>query len=601
LRCAKHPVLLLRGLDDVVGSDIDIGAGDNQGLVLTGPNSGGKTVILKLMGLCALMARDGIPIPAQQQPDYSDNDDSTDTSTTPARIDFFHPILADIGDIQSVNGDLSTFSGHMLVCREVLAQVALGGGVITTTTTAADDDGTTTTTKNNNNSNNSHNALVLMDEVGSGTDPAQGVAIAQALLEALVDSGARVAITTHYMQLKQLASVDSRFAVAGMAFVGGRPTYRLEKGVVGESFALSVAERLNLPRGVLDRAGELLDEDTRQMGDLIREMENQKNLIDHQVTELTTKRLELDTLERTMLKQQEKLEREQINARRNEARKFAKKLEEKEAILEEVLSRLKTDPSKRLVAKSWNEIKYVKRDALSEAENIPSVLRRKRVADAAKDSQSTELIPLSELVTVPDLQKGDALVICKKGALFGTETTILTVSAKKISVSARGMAMSMKFNELALPPAKSAITQVNNNNKFTTTTSYEDPNRNKMSNVAAKALSDEEYAEVRQSHQQQPKDAPKSGPVMRMKSNTVDVLGCTFDEARRKCEDKFSGVMMNKNAAVYILHGHGEKGVLKQKLREWLKRDRLWVKNYKPADISDGGDAFTMVRIKKMQ
>lgn len=123
------------------------------------------------MGLCALMARDGIPIPAQQQPDYSDNDDSTDTSTTPARIDFFHPILADIGDIQSVNGDLSTFSGHMLVCREVLAQVALGGGVITTTTTAADDDGTTTTTKNNNNSNNSHNALVLMDEVGSGTDP----------------------------------------------------------------------------------------------------------------------------------------------------------------------------------------------------------------------------------------------------------------------------------------------------------------------------------------------------------------------------------------------------------------------------------------------
>jgi len=116
------------------------------------------------------------------------------------------------------------------------------------------------------------------------------------------------------MQLKQLASVDTRFAVGGMAFVGGRPTYRLEKGVVGESFALSVAERLNLPRGVLDRAEELLDEDTRQMGDLIREMEDQKTLIDHQVAELTTKRLELDALERTMLKQQEKLEREQINA-----------------------------------------------------------------------------------------------------------------------------------------------------------------------------------------------------------------------------------------------------------------------------------------------
>jgi hypothetical protein len=106
LKEAKHPVLLLRKLDNVVGSDIDIGAGKNQGLVLTGPNSGGKTVILKLMGLCALMARDGIPVPAQSKG---------------ARVDFFNPVLADIGDLQSVDGDLSTFSGHMLVCREVLA------------------------------------------------------------------------------------------------------------------------------------------------------------------------------------------------------------------------------------------------------------------------------------------------------------------------------------------------------------------------------------------------------------------------------------------------------------------------------------------------
>ena len=106
LKDARHPVLLLRGLDNVVGSDIDIGAGKNQGLVLTGPNSGGKTVILKLMGLCALMARDGIPVPAKSKK---------------ARVDFFNPVLADIGDLQSVDGDLSTFSGHMLVCREVLA------------------------------------------------------------------------------------------------------------------------------------------------------------------------------------------------------------------------------------------------------------------------------------------------------------------------------------------------------------------------------------------------------------------------------------------------------------------------------------------------
>lgn len=132
LRNAKHPVLLLRKIEKVVGSDISLGADGNQGLVLTGPNSGGKTVILKLLGLLALMSRSGIPIPAA----YGSND-----GKYKPRVDFFNPVLADIGDIQSVDSDLSTFSGHMLVCREVLALAQTG------------------------------NALVLMDELGSGTDP----------------------------------------------------------------------------------------------------------------------------------------------------------------------------------------------------------------------------------------------------------------------------------------------------------------------------------------------------------------------------------------------------------------------------------------------
>ena len=112
------------------------------------------------------MARDGIPVPTKQ--------------SEKARVDFFEPVLADIGDLQSVDSDLSTFSGHMLVCREVLNDAK-------------------------------KDALVLLDEPGSGTDPNQGVAIAQALLEALLDRGCRVAITTHFLELKQLASSDDRF------------------------------------------------------------------------------------------------------------------------------------------------------------------------------------------------------------------------------------------------------------------------------------------------------------------------------------------------------------------------------------------------------
>ncbi len=136
LKDAKHPVLLLRKIEKVVGSDISLGANGNQGLVLTGPNSGGKTVILKLLGLLALMSRSGVPIPAAYGDIHGDYQ---------PRVDFFNPVLADIGDIQSVDSDLSTFSGHMLVCREVLALAQTG------------------------------NALVLMDELGSGTDPVSSV------------------------------------------------------------------------------------------------------------------------------------------------------------------------------------------------------------------------------------------------------------------------------------------------------------------------------------------------------------------------------------------------------------------------------------------
>ncbi|CAM9965893.1 unnamed protein product, partial [Choristocarpus tenellus] len=131
---ARHPVLLLRGKEPV-GNDLTVDE-DTQALVLTGPNAGGKTVVLKTLGLVALMTRTGIPIPA-----YSG-----------ARVDLFDPVLADIGDLQSVTGDLSTFSGHLVVAKAVLEGARAG-------------------------------ALVLMDEMGSGTDPMQGAALAQSLLE----------------------------------------------------------------------------------------------------------------------------------------------------------------------------------------------------------------------------------------------------------------------------------------------------------------------------------------------------------------------------------------------------------------------------------
>ena len=364
--------------------------------------------------------------------------------------------------------------------------------------------------------------VALIDELGSGTDPNQGVAIAQALLEALLETGSRVAITTHYMELKQLASSDDRFSVGGMQFVKGKPTYKLLPGVVGESFALSVAERLNIPQKVIDRAIELLDSETRQMGDLIRDMEDQKALIDEQAEELAKKKGELQDLESQIKKQQEKLERELINARRNEADKFAKKLVEKEKVLEDILEKLKADPSKKLVARSWDEIKFVRRDAMTEAENVPSVLRRKEIAATKAAEQFAELVPLDELREKPDINPGDTLLVCKKGPLNGSMATVVNASGKRVDVTVRGMPMTLKLGEVAMP-TKSFQPSTSDQTQSKQSSTRGGP---QMSKMARQALADEAADERnRRKTDTSSEGTSSNGSVMRLSSNTVDCLG----------------------------------------------------------------------------
>jgi DNA mismatch repair protein MutS2 len=570
LRNAKHPVLLLRQVKNVVGSDVDLGADGNQGLVLTGPNSGGKTVILKLLGLMALMSRGGIPVPADRPrvavgaKSYGDEYDSNNDEFQP-RIDFFNPVLADIGDIQSVGGDLSTFSGHMLVCREVLA-------------------------------NSGRNALVLMDELGSGTDPAQGVAIAQALLEAILETGARVAITTHYMQLKQLAASDDRFSVAGMQFVQGRPTYKLLPGTVGESFALAVAERLNLPQSVIDRAEALMDSETRQLGDLIRELEDQKGLVDQQVLELEEKRQEIGKMRFELKEQGLRLEKKQLTVRREEARKFAKKLEEKEQILENVLEKLKADPTRRVLAKSWDDIKFVKRDALNEAENIPSIVARKKKANAVLAAEQGELIPIAELRERPELKEGDKVIVCKQGPVFGREATIVKSLGSRVEVLVNNMNVGLKLTQVALPTASFRSTSGPANTRG--------DGRLSIGRAAERALATERCAGPSTSSSSSSDTVAVSAPsksrgvTMRTSSNTVDVRGCNLEEAKDRIRSAFSASLLAGRSVVYVLHGHGTGGVLKSKLRQWLPKEKTLVDSFQGADAADGGDAFTRVQLR---
>ncbi len=233
LRLARHPLLALRG-EPVVPNDIVLGE-TYDGLILSGPNAGGKTVALKSAGLAVLMVRAGLHIPAEEG----------------STVGLFSRLHADIGDDQSLADSLSTFSGQIAQMIRFLE---------------ASDEG----------------ALVLLDEMIVGTDPTEGAVLAQAVLEALVARGSRVMVTTHYPLLKELAAHDPRFENASMGYdpETHRLTYRIIPGVPGRSGALEIAANLGLDGAVLERARALFGSDRCEMDDRLRRLDELRLALD---------------------------------------------------------------------------------------------------------------------------------------------------------------------------------------------------------------------------------------------------------------------------------------------------------------------------------
>ncbi len=228
LRSARHPLLAANA--QVVDNDIVLSPA--TALVISGPNAGGKTVILKQVGLAAWMVRAGIPLPVAEG----------------SRMGWFEPVLCNLGDSQSITSSLSTFSAHV---AELAAILRMAGP----------------------------NTLVLLDEVAAGTDPEEGAALAAAVLEALAERGATVIATTHHEPLKELATHHAklRSAAVGFDMQTLMPTYRLLPGVAGPSTALAVASRYGLPEAVVARAHQLIPETSREREQLLRELHAERS------------------------------------------------------------------------------------------------------------------------------------------------------------------------------------------------------------------------------------------------------------------------------------------------------------------------------------
>ncbi|MEO2064890.1 MAG: endonuclease MutS2 [Desulfurobacteriaceae bacterium] len=304
LKGAKHPLLILSG-KEVVPVDLKL----KKGLVITGPNTGGKTVSLKTLGLLSMMAQSGFLIPAQEG----------------SSLLFVRKWFSDIGDEQSIEQSLSTFSSHVKRIGEILREV--------------DED-----------------SLVLLDELGAGTDPVEGSALAVAILKYLRDKKAKVVATTHFTPVKLYAYKDDYYDVASVLFdeESLKPLYKLAYGVVGKSYALIVAKRYGIPEEVIETARSLMGAEDRMAEEIIEALEREYR-------KLVEERREVERLKRELSKREEELREKERKLREEHSRKLDEFIEELRKKTEEILRERETSKAKerfrKLVISAKNRAK----------------------------------------------------------------------------------------------------------------------------------------------------------------------------------------------------------------------------------------------------
>ncbi|MCP4684199.1 MAG: endonuclease MutS2 [bacterium] len=271
---ARHPLLILQSDDAEKVIPLSLRLDENrQAILITGPNTGGKTIALKTIGLMVLMAQSGLLIPAKE------------TST----VGVFQQVFADIGDEQSIELSLSTFSSHIKNISEAVTNV-------------------------------SDETLALLDEIGAGTDPKEGSALAESIILHMVERGARMVASTHYSQLKTLALDHPEIENASLEFDRQTlaPTYRLQMGIPGSSYAVEIAGRLGIPRSICKHASELLGSGERSLGELIASLETELLQVREDKVKLTDRLIKVEELERYYKAETEKFKTE-IEQSRDEA------------------------------------------------------------------------------------------------------------------------------------------------------------------------------------------------------------------------------------------------------------------------------------------
>ena len=492
LKEARHPLI-----DRQKAVPINVSIGDKYStLVVTGPNTGGKTVTLKTAGLLAMMAQTGLHIPAAS------------SSTIP----IYENIFADIGDEQSIEQSLSTFSSHMKNIVEIVEKA-------------------------------SDKSLILLDELGAGTDPTEGAALAIAVLETLRSRGAQIFATTHYTELKKYAIQTSGVENASMEFdiETLSPTYKLTIGIPGKSNAFEISKKLGLPGEIIGKSKSLLEGGDIKFESVLEAIEEDKKAAEEERDEAIMLNIEMKKQKEEMDKREKKLKQQQekmLNDAKEEARAI---IAEAKEVTKEVQEELR---------------ELAKVESLGERNKRLDRSKRKIKDAAGRYKETITREENDNPVSIEDVKVGDrvkVLTINQNGEVIG-----LPDSRGEITVKVGVMKMKCKAEDLKI---------------------IIDGRQKKKKPKTSKA----NYGSLYKS---------KSYSI----SPTINVQGQNLDDALANTEKYLDDAFMAHLEEVTIIHGRGE-GILKKGIQDMLKRHKQ-VKSFRKGNYNEGGEGVTIVKLK---
>lgn len=492
LNKARHPLIDPK---TVVPISLSLGK-DYRALIITGPNTGGKTVALKTVGLLSAMAMCGLMIPA------------ADGST----LSVFDRILADIGDRQSIEQNLSTFSAHTLQDISILER--------------ADD-----------------RTLVLIDELGSGTDPVEGAALAVAMIERLKDQGATLMVTTHYQELKRYAieTPDVENASCEFDLETLRPTYRLLLGSPGKSNAFAISQSLGMPEDVIAHAKRLVSTENTRFEAAVDELERARIKLETQTEELERLRNDAAIHEKALRE-----EAEQMEQRRNA------ELDRIRAQARQIIEQTMTESAALL-----DELRALKKekDKADFADRINAAKQKSRQTIDGLYQQSEPQIAEGAYQLPRPLKIGDTVTVTK----MGKSGTVMAVPDDKgvVLVQIGAMKTRVPLNTLRLE-------------KSADNTQKKQPKRNAV--ITSKAQ------------------------MTRKASLELDIRGCTVDEGTMMVDQFIDGAVMSGLHCVTIIHGKGT-GVLRRAIHEHLRKMKH-IKEFRLGLYGEGEDGVTIVTLR---